>query len=458
MDFVIKDIYTIFFFQVFMVNMFIIMALNIVGMNNIDINFGLYVLFIFILSIIDTVFISKYIKNSLKLILSFNTIRVILLIVAYFIFFKFYYSGLNGDIYSYSPNGDGYFDSGMYAYMAKQISMGIEVENTSFVYLSSSYAVLVHLFSYIFNIFGDEPKMLVLMNVYIYSLSYFFIWKILELLGNISKTKIFILVLIAMFMPGPIYWTASLSKESLHITLVLALVSFLINDLYGKRFFLNRVFFPIYILLVSKYSRATMLPITLAYSFLRVKSTYITKNLFLLKLAKVWFFVVFSYIAGVELVNTLFDFNYYESFSYLPGGDVNKQFHSFGERMMYVPTSSLDMFPKIFYKYFYTIFTESNIFYVLNGECVSTCASKFNNLQGFLRVSMIFLLVFMIISRKVIHHMEANLIIFLLVFYTVYVVAMGFYQTRYVLVGDYLLFVLVFGSNFYRVNFFKGRK
>jgi hypothetical protein len=129
---------------------------------------------------------------------------------------------------------------------------------------------------------------------------------------------------------------------------------------------------------------------------------------------------------------------------YIPLVDVNEYW---GYKMNFVPMNIQELFYKLPIKFLLTIFSEINIIYVFNFPYGNTdsYAIIFNTLQGFLRVIFLILIIINFMQKKYINEFAYKFMGITFVFWLLFSISIGFFQSRYIIFGDYLLlFSLIF--------------
>jgi hypothetical protein len=405
---------------------------------NLDINIVLLLITILLLSCLDVFFIIKLRQKVIDKILLFNFYRVFIVVLGYVVFFLFYFYAHNEVISVIHP--DEYFDSGMYVYVAKNIANGIALADTDFVLyygtaMSPGWIAIVHLYAYVFLTFGVEEQILPLINLYLYSYLYFFFMYVLSY-AKFSGGNKYKFIFLLLIMPGPLYWTVSLSKEVLNYLFMSLIVVMILqlksnNKFYSSKLLISSIVF-------SVFSRMNILIYTVL-GRMTLSSNFNSKLKFMLYCVKIYFYMFFTF-AALVIALSAFNFNFFESPMYQHL--ALQHIEELQQKMTYVPMSLVEMSYKLPVKFILTVFDEVNPATILNYAYGSetSYASLFNTLQGLIRVFLIFSLVFIFVVQKKINHMALMFATLAFIFYLLFAIIIGFFQVRYILFWDYLLF------------------
>lgn len=429
-------------FLQFLSNILIIcLVLLTIRKISIDINIIYFCCFILILTFLDSFFLYGIKDSSIKSFIFFNISRYLVFFIGYIIFYFAYYYPNNQIISVIAP--DEYFDSGMYVYVAKNLVNGLSVADTDFAlyygtHMSPNWALIVYLYSGMFLIFGIEEEILPMVNLFIYSYMFFFFIYILKM-TNLTKNQTYGISFLMLLLPGSIYWVASLSKEVLYYCFLAILFHLLLKN---KKIISKRII--VISLVTSLLSRFNIIAIII-FSKISILLKSNTKKSFIKNLLKTYIFILFIFILSVFFLDLIFNINFFQSPIYIPAG-VNVS-EIWGTKMDFVPMSISELFYKLPVKFLLTIFSEVNIIHIFiypYGDTTSY-ASLFNILQGFIRVTLIFLIIIFFLIRKNINKMAFRFMIFTFIFYLLFSISVGFFQARYIIFGDYLLlFSLIF--------------
>lgn len=423
-------------FLQFLSNILIIcLVLLTVRKVSIDINIIYFCYFILVLTYLDTFFLHEVKDAPTKSFLFFNISRYLVFFIGYMIFYFAYYYPNNQIISVITPNE--YFDSGMYVYVAKNLVNGLSVADTDFAlyygtHMSPNWALIVYLYTGMFLIFGIEEQILPMINLFIYSYMFFFFIYILKM-TNINKYGIYIISIFLLLLPGPLYWTASLSKESLHYIFLAGIFYFLLS--IKKRISKRQIFFS---LVASIFSRFNIVAIVFfSKIFISLKTD--SKIILIRNLIKIYLFIIILFIVGILFLDIKFGINFFESPMYIPFGFDAKEI--WGYKMDFVPMNIQELFYKLPIKYLLTIFSEVNVIHLFSFPYGNTnsYAIVFNTVEGLIRSVFIMLVLINFCIKKNIDYIAYKFIGLTFIFWLLFAISIGFFQSRYLIFGDYLL-------------------
>lgn len=430
-------------FQVLFNILLIAIVLMFIRKDCIDINLLAFFFFVILISSFDLFFLYRSRQIHIKKIIYFNLTRYFIFLLGYLIFYFFYYLPHGGIISVIAPSE--YFDSGMYVYVAKNIAKGIELAKTDFVlyhgqHMSPNWMIIVYLYAGIFFIFGLESQILPILNLFLYSYLYFFFLFVLGFSSLKGNTKYSIIFLMLLF-PGPLYWTASLSKEIVNY-LFLSLITVWII----KSEILNRIItikLSVLTLFATIFSRFNIIAISFFGKYIFSKNVP-SKKIFFIQAFKLYITILGLFSIAVIFMDLVFGINYFNSPMYIPAG-INA-FEVFGPKMAFVPMSLVEMIYLLPLKLFLTIFDDVNFLHIFTYPYGSTdsYASLFNILQGTIRICFIGILVLLFLRKKHINELALKILLFVLVYWLLFAISIGFFQSRYLIFGDYLLVLSFF--------------
>lgn len=416
----------------------ICLVLLFVRKELIEINFILLIFFILFISCLDFIFLYTSHESTLKKFFYFNLYRYVVFFVGYLIFYFTYFLPNDGIISVILP--EEYFDSGMYVYVAKNLAQGLTVAETDFslyygTAMSPNWALIVYIYSGIFFIFGPEEQVLPMINLFLYSYLYFFFLYILKL-TNLKKYQIYKVILFMMLLPGPLYWTGSLSKEVIYY-LFLSLIMYLIisTSLIKK----NKIGILMFISFIASISSRFNIIVISFFSKIISLSNMNSKKTFFLNLFKIYIIVCLLFALSLIMLDFLFGIDFYKSAMYIPAGvDV---YETWGSKMDYVPMSLLELTYKLPIKLFFTVFSEVNFFHIFTYPYGNTnsYATLFNIFQGTIRIILILLIIKYFIKSRKIDKYAFKFISFTFIFWLLFSISIGFFQSRYIVFADYLL-------------------
>lgn len=401
----------------------------------IDINIIYFCCFILVLTYLDSFFLYEVKDSPTKSFLFFNISRYLVFFIGYLIFYFAYYYPHNQIISVIAPYE--YFDSGMYVYVAKNLYNGLSVVDTDFAlyygpHMSPNWALLVYLYSGMFHIFGLEEGILPMLNLFIYSYLFFFFVYILKK-TKLNYYSIYIISMFILLLPGPIYWTASLSKEVINYSFFAILIYLLIN--IKKKISKRLITISIIASIFSRFNIIAIIFVSKIFTLLRSDS----KILFIKNLIKIYILIILVFIFAIFLLEVVVGIDFFQSAMYIPFGfDVNEYW---GYKMDFVPMNILEVFYKLPIKFLLTIFSEVNIIYLFTfpyGD-TNSYAIIFNTLQGFLRVIFVILIITNFIQKRYINILAYKLMGITFIFWLLFAISIGFFQSRYLIFGDYLL-------------------
>jgi hypothetical protein len=422
----------------------ICLILLVVRKESIEINLILLVFFILFISCIDFIFLYASHEITLKKFLYFNLSRYIVFFIGYLIFYFAYFFPNDGIISVILP--EEYFDSGMYVYVAKNLAQGLSVAETDFslyygTAMSPNWALIVYIYSGIFFIFGAEEQVLPMINLFLYSYLYFFFLYILKL-TNLRKHQIYRIVLFMMLLPGPLYWAASLSKEVIYYLFLSMIMYLIINTFLIQKNKIGTLMFISFF--ASIFSRFNIIAISFFCKIISLSNVN-SKKTFFLKLFKIYIIICLLFAISLLMLDFLFGIDFYKSAMYIPAGvDV---YETWGSKMDYVPMSLLELTYKLPIKMFFTVFSEVNFFNIFTypyGD-TNSYATLFNIFQGTIRIILILVIIKYFIKNKNIDKYAFKFISFTFIFWLLFSISIGFFQSRYIIFADYLLiFSVVF--------------
>lgn len=423
-------------FLQFLSNILIIcLVLLTIRKISIDINIIYFCCFILILTFLDSFFLYGTKDSSIKSFIFFNISRYLVFFIGYIIFYFAYYYPNNQIISVIAP--DEYFDSGMYVYVAKNLVNGLSVADTDFalyygIYMSPNWALVVYIYTGTFLIFGIEEEILPMVNFFIYSYLFFFFVYILKM-TNINKYSIYIISIFLLLLPGPLYWTASLSKEHLYYIFLSGVFYFLLSI---KKYISKRQI--ILSLSASIFSRFNIIAIVFFSKIFFLFKTDSKIN-FIKNLIKIYLFIIILFIVGILFLDIKFGINFFESPMYIPFGFDAKE--TWGYKMDFVPMNIQELFYKLPIKYLLTIFSEVNVIHLFSFPYGNTnsYAIVFNTVEGLIRSVFIMLVLINFCIKKNIDYIAYKFIGLTLIFWLLFAISIGFFQSRYLIFGDYLL-------------------
>lgn len=423
-------------FLQFLSNILIIcLVLLMVRKISIDINIIYFCYFILVLTYLDAFFIHKLKDESIKSFIFFNITRYMIFLIGYMVFYFAYYYPNNEIISVIAPNE--YFDSGMYVYVAKNLVNGLPVADTDFALyygtqMSPNWALIVYIYTGIFLIFGIEEQILPMINLFIYSYIFFFFIHILKM-TNLTKNQIYTISFFMLFLPGPIYWVSTLSKEVLYYVFLAILFYLLFKN---KKVISKRIIFIS--LVASFFSRFNIVAIIIFSKIFNLLN-FNTKKSFIKNLFKTYIFILFIFILSICFLDLFFNINFFQSPMYIPFGFDTEEL--WGYKMDYVPMSILELLYKLPVKFLLTIFSEVNIIYLFRFPYGNTnsYAIVFNILEGFIRSMFIILLLVNFYRKKDINNITYKFMGLTFIFWLLFAISIGFFQSRYLIFGDYLL-------------------
>lgn len=423
-------------FLQFLSNILIIcLVLLTIRKVSIDINIIYFCFFILVLTYLDSFFLYEVKDSPTKSFLFFNISRYLAFIIGYMIFYFAYYYPNNQIISVIAPNE--YFDSGMYVYVAKNLVNGLSVADTDFAlyygaHMSPNWALIVYIYTGMFLIFGIEEQILPMINLFIYSYIFFFFIYILKM-TNLTKNQIYTISFFMLFLPGPIYWVASLSKEVLYYCF-LAMLFYLLFE--NKRIISKRIIVISFVAsLLSRFNIIAIIFFSKIFILLRSDS----KISFIKNLTKIYLLIILVFILAISILKLVYDIDFFQTAMYIPlGFDVNALW---GYKMDFVPMNIQELFYKLPIKFVLTIFSEVNIMYLFNFSYGNTnsYAIVFNTLEGFLRVTFVLLIIVNFIQKRYISVFAYKFMGITFVFWLLFAISIGFFQSRYLIFGDYLL-------------------
>lgn len=429
---------SVLFFQVLFNLLLITIVLIFIRKDYIDINFLAFFFFVILISLFDVFFLYRSGHTHIKKIIYFNLTRYFIFLLGYLIFYFLYYIPHNGIISVIAPAE--YFDSGMYVYVAETIVRGIALVNTDFIlyhgqHMSPNWMIIAYLYAGMFFIFGLESQILPILNLFLYSYLYFFFLFILGFSSLKYNTKYRIIFLMLLF-PGPLYWTASLSKEIVnYLFLSLITVWIIKSEILNRKITIK---LSVLTLLATIFSRFNIIAISFFGKYIFSKNM-LSKKIFFIQVFKLYITIFGLFSIAVVFMDLVFDINYFNSPMYIPAG-INA-FEVFGPKMAFVPMSLVEMIYLLPFKFFLTVFDEVNFLHIFTYPYGSTdsYATLFNILQGIIRIYFIGILVLLFFRKKHIDELGLKILLFVLVYWLLFAISIGFFQSRYLIFGDYLL-------------------
>lgn len=423
-------------FLQFLSNILIIcLVLLIIRKISIDINVIYLFCLIFVLTYLDSFFLYEAKDSPTRSFIFFNISRYLVFFMGYMIFYFAYYYPNNQIISVIAP--DEYFDSGMYVYVAKNLVNGLHVSDTDFAlyygtHMSPNWALIVYIYTGVFLIFGIEEQILPMVNLFIYSYIFFFFIYILKM-TNLTKNQLYVISFLMLLLPGPMYWVASLSKEVLYYCFLFSIVYLLIKikKKLSKQLFIISIIASIF----SRFNVIAIIFFSKIFTLLKNDS----KIIFIKNLIKIYLLIILVFILGIYFLKFFFGIDFFQTAMYIPFGfDVNDQW---GYKMNFVPMNIQELFYKLPIKFLLTIFSEVNIVYLFNFPYGNTnsYAIIFNTLQGFLRVLFIILIIINFIQKKYISVLAYRFMGITFIFWLLFAISIGFFQSRYLIFGDYIL-------------------
>ncbi|MBD3843452.1 MAG: hypothetical protein IE909_16535, partial [Campylobacterales bacterium] len=337
-----------------------------VGFSDFEINWLYLFIFFVIWSLYDTAILSTFKKKSeiFTLFKFFNLSKFVVVIFGYFIFLNFYYSGLNGVIKV--VHIDDYWDSGMYLYLAYNLYLGYAPWQTDFALyhgtvMSSGYKLVVYMYFYLYNVFGPVDKIIPLISLIVYSYLYLVFYYVLKkiLVKKLSKI-ILVFLIFMMLMPGPLYWSATLSKEFLYFIFLGLSIAYVLNvsSLFRFKSFLFLI--PVYFM--AKFSRFSMMPVLYLSYFFYLNVDEVSSKLSIIKrLVALYFIIIITYFLILSVLNNYFGFDYLNSYIYQP---ATIDIKDYGFLYQFIPLEPSEIFYKAILKLVFSVFTESNPIYM----------------------------------------------------------------------------------------------
>lgn len=410
------------FFLIFLTNT-VIFSIYLLLLSDFYLTFGLVIVFLLI-SIVDF----KLVKNSYEF-LVYSIIRLLVILIAIFVFYHFYYLVNNGEVRFFDEYN--YKDSYMYVYYADKIYLSDYTVLTAFNELPFKY-FFVSFFYYAVMVSFDTQDLIVLVfaNAVLYSYLFFFISFLLEKY-NCKRNK-FIISLILLINPGMLYWTATLSREVFYF-IFLAMVFYLVINYKSLALFKFKYFGLSALGSIS--SREILLP---AFTFMSIFSRFNsgTRLKFIVNLCMIYFLLTLFFVSVVYFMKVLFGYDYYSSSIYFPG-----HVDFIDQRTSYKPFDVGETFYLGLSSLFFTVFSEVNIFNYISPDSIDY-ANLFNSLNGIARLSF-FGLIFILFVFFGLMRFSYFLLSILFVFYLINSLSIGFFQARYILFGDFFVFTIL---------------
>lgn len=370
--------------------------------------------------------------------------RVLLLCAGTLCFYFFYYLPLDQHLALINPNE--YLDSRMYVFVAQKIAAGIALENTEFgsyfgSEISPQWAVIVYLYAFVFKIFGNQPLYLPVINIILYSYLFFFYFYVMRL-ANVNDKQALKFSLILLFLPGPMYWTISLSKEILYYIFFSILTALFLSGVFKKKYILCIVICIGLSFVFSFFSRFNIFSVIFMWVFFIIFPRFKFNELhplYSVLFVSITTTIIFS--LGISFIKEINGFDYLTSGKYIPlVTDMNVLG---GSKLEYVAHTPLEILYKTPIKLFFVITSESNVLNLLSYDysTLASYATFFNTIEGGIRNIAIILLVAAFLIKR-----DAECYVFSYkIFMMAYMVALnfslvsGFYQARYLMFMDILL-------------------
>ncbi|MGN5151060.1 hypothetical protein ACTG23_14660 [Aeromonas enteropelogenes] len=382
--------------------------------------------------------------DRVPILMFFILSRVLVLLVGTICFYFFYYIPLDNHLALITPNE--YLDSRMYVFVAQKISAGIALENTEFGYyfgseISPQWAVIVYLYAFVFKIFGNQPLYLPVINLILYSYLFFFYFYVMRL-ANVNNNQALKFSLTLLFLPGPMYWTISLSKEIVFYIFFATLTTLFLSGVFKKKYnlcILTCIGLSFVFSILSRFNMCTVILMWVFFIvFPRLRFNEL-RPLYSIFFVSIITTVVFS--LGVFFIKEINGFDYLNSGKYIPFvTDMNALG---GSKLEYVAHTPLEVLYKTPIKLFFVITSESNILNLLSYDysTLVSYATFFNTIEGGIRNIVMMLL----ISALLIKRHTVSYVFSCKIFMMAYMIALnfslvsGFYQARYLMFMDILL-------------------